>query len=372
MKYPIVSLIAILVIAGAALGVNATAIDAVRAKTAYSEADAATIDQFVAAVVKEMLDRTDFSDVSVTREAFVTRVSVTPANPKYTELLATAAQKEFKLGLAEADKGSDVEKRTNVKMNLLIMLDKVGQVSTALVAARQIADQDAGVRYWAVQCVANPAVLTQLNAVGEENSRAAAEIASRLKAIVATEPNPNTLDRAVDFGAAVNTPEASELLVLIANRRIKEYEEWRQQYELLDGKLLDALCRKAKGNKAVASAFGQLLSDCMQKHMKQMASSSQSPLLGEQQMGYLATALITAEKGCLSDLLGAGRSNMQNAIAKGAQGSAAMAGEYTLLFGGSGNPGELTKAFGAKYTDAQGKEQDMPRPLPDKPGAVKK
>ena len=47
-----------------------------------------------------------------------------------------------------------------------------------------------------------------------------------------------------------------------------------------------------------------------------------------------------------------------------------MNGEYVVLFGSSGGTGELTKALGIKYMDAQGKEQAMPRGLPDKPGTV--
>jgi hypothetical protein len=368
MKHPVVILTIILLCTGLVLGVDTKAIDEVRAKAAFSDSDAATIDKFIDTVVKEMLERTEFTNVSQTREAFTSRITLDKPDPKYTELWTAASEKHFKAGLIDAGKLADAEKKKNVKMNLLIMLDKVGQAGTAKMAMEHISDADAGVRYWAVRCVANPAVLAQLNSSGEENAKVVRDIASRLKTMAAAETNPEVVECAVDFGAAFNTTEATDLLLAIADKRIKEYENWTVNYELLDGKLLDGLCKKAKGNKAVASAFGQLLSDCMQKYMKHLASPSQSPLLGEQQAGYLATALATTEKGCLSDLLGAGRSAIQNAITKGASGAGAINGEYASLFGVNGGTGELTKALGMKYTDAQGKEQPMPRGLPDKPG----
>jgi hypothetical protein len=371
MKYPVLALAVVFLCAAVAMGADTAAIDAVRAKTAFTEADGAVINQFVGAITQEILVRTDFGNVSQTRDALVLRMDATTPSARYTELLVSAVEEHIGRGLAQADKFTDAERKRNAKVNLLMMLDKVAQVTTAQMAASQLANADASVRYWAAKCVVNPAVLSRLNSAGQGNTAAAKDIASRLKAIVPTETNPNILDLAVDFGAGVNSADATELLVAIAGRRISDYEKWTVQYELLDGKLLNALCPKAKTNKAVTSALGQLLSHCIQKYMKYMASPAHSPLMGEQQAGYLATAITVVEKGCLGDIR-SGSTAMQTAIGKGSMGASALMGEYTLLFGGSGNTGELAKAFGAKYVDATGKEQDMPRPLPDKPGTVNK
>ncbi len=371
MKYPVLALAVLVLYAGVAMGADTAAIDAVRAKTAFTEADAAVISQFVGAITQEILVRTDFGNVSQTRDALILRMEATTPSARYTELLVSAAQEHIGKGLAEADRFTDAERKRNTKVNLLMMLEKVAQVTTAQMAAGQLADADASVRYWAAKCLANPAVLSRLNSAGQENTAAAKDIASRLKAIVATETSPNILELAVDFGAGSSSADATELLVAIAGRRISDYEKWTVQYELLDGKLLNALCSRARTDKAVASAFGQLLSHCIQKYMKYMASPGHSPLMGEQQAGYLATAITVVEKGCLGDLRG-GSTAMQTAISKGSAGASALMGEYTLLFGGSGNTGELAKAMGATYVDADGKAQAMPRSLPDKPGIVSK
>jgi|GEM_PF-2020222 len=372
MKYPITGLAVLLLCTGIALGVDTAAIDALRAKTALSDADAAVIDQFVAAVVREMLVRTEFTSVAQARDTFVLRMIPTSPNPKYEELFVSACEEHFREGLAEADKVADLDKRNSIKTNLLIMLDKVGHIRTAKVALGQLSAQNVPVRYWALRCLMNPAVVTQLNEAGQGNPESAREIASQLKGVVATESSPYCLELALDFADGANAPEAADLLITIANRRIGEYENWTVRYEFLDGKLLDALCKKAKSDKAAATAFGQLFSHCMQKYIKYMESPSQSPILGEQQAGYLASVLVAIEKGCLSELRGSS-SAIQNAIAKGgAQGASALTGEYALLFGTNESPGELSRALGATYVDAAGKEQATPRPLPGKPAVASK
>jgi hypothetical protein len=372
MKYPVILLAAVFLFTSAALAVDVTAIDAVRGKTAFSEADAGVIGQFVQATVTEMLDRTEFANVSQTRDTFITRLDASAPNAKYRELLVAAAEKHFKQGFAEADKQADAERKKHIKVNLLIMLEKIGQVASARAAADQFADQDTGVRYWAVKCVTNPEVVTRFNAGGQGIAETAQDVTSRLKAMIPAETSANILDRVVDYCIGVTAIDTTELLTAIANKRAKGYEDWTQEYELLDGKLLNALGKKVKGNKAAAAAFGQLLSDCMQKYAKHMASSSQSPLLGEQQADYLATTLMVVERGALNELTGRNDSGLQAAMSKGAAGVTAMNGEYALFFGSAGSAGELAKVLGVKYKDAQGKDQDMPRPLPDKPGTVKK
>lgn len=366
MKYLLPALAAFLLYASMVFGVDTAAIDSVRSKAALTEADGAIIDQFVDSIVRDILVRTDFTSVSQTREALTSRLEATTPNPRYAELMAASIEKQIGEGLAEAEKLSDAGRKASVKMNLLLMLEKAGQVATAKMAAAYLGDADAGVRYYAAKCAANPAVLSRLNSGGQENTAAARDLAARLKGIVATESNPKVLEPAVEFGAGLNMPEGVELLVSIANRRISDYEKWTVKNELLDGKLLNALCSKAKANKSAATAFGQLLSHCIQKYMKQMAAPSYMPVMGEQQAVYLATALAAVEKGCLGELRG-GSTAIQAAISKGAGGASALSGEYTLLFGGEGTQGELTKVFGAKYPDAAGREQDLPRPLPDKP-----
>ena len=372
MKYPITGLAVLLLCAGLALGVDTTAIDALRAKTSLSDADATVIDQFAAAVVREMLIRTEFTNVAQARDAFVLRMNATSPNPKYEELFVAACEEQFRQGLAEADKVTDSDRRNSIKTNLLIMLDKVGHIGTARVALGQLDAQRVPVRYWAMRCLTNPDVVTRLNESGQGNAEAAREIASRLQTTVAAESSPYCLELALGFADGANVPEAADLLLTIANKRIGEYENWTARYEFLDGRLLEALCKKAKGNKVAAAAFGQLLSHCLQKYTRYMESPSQSPILGDQQAGYLASALIATEKGCLSEIH-SGSSAIQSAIAKGgAQGASALAGEYTLLFGTNESPGELTRVLGARYADAAGKEQATPRPLPDKLAVVSK
>jgi hypothetical protein len=369
MKYPLIALAAIFVFAGVAFAVDTTAIDAVRAKTTFTDADGAVIDQFVGAAVREMLDRSEFANVGAATEAFAREVNPAAPSPKYSDYFGAAVLKHFRSGLAEADKIADAERRKDIKLNLMIMLERVGQLRTSMLATDSFADPGAGVRYWAVKCVANPAVLAQLNSGSPEATRSAGEIAARLKAALPTETNPATLALVADFGGAANAPEAADMLAAVAARRIKQYEDWTVTDTIIDGRVLEALGKKAKTSKVAAAAYGQLLADCMQRYAKYMTTSS---LMSEQEAIYLGTTLSVVEKGSLSSLLGPGRQNIQSAVAKGAQGLAAMNGEYTLLFGTAAAPGELTKATGARYPDAQGKEQATPRPLPDKPGTTKK
>jgi hypothetical protein len=369
MKYPLITLAVIFLCAGTALAVDTTAIDALRAKTSFTDADGAVIDQFVGAAVREMLDRSEFANVGAATEIFGREVNPAAPNPKYSELFGAAVVKHFRPGLAEADKIADAERRKNVKLNLLIMLEKVGQMRTAVLAVDSFADAGAAIRYWAVKCELNPATLTQFNSGTPEAMRSVGEVAVRMKAAVANENNAATLALMADFGGGVNAPEAVDLLTAIAAKRIKQYEDWTVTDTIVDGRVLEALGKKVKTSKAAAAAYGQLLADCMQRYAKYMATPG---VMSDQEAMGLGTTLATVEKGSLSTILGAGRQNIQNAIARGAQGISAMNGEYSLLFGTSAAPGEFTKATGVRYPDAQGKEQAVPRQLSDKPGEPKK
>jgi hypothetical protein len=368
-KYLVISLAAISILASTAYSADTTAIDTVRAKAAFTDADGAIIDQYVASVTREMLERSDFGNVGVTTEAFARAINPATPNPKYTEYLTAAVLKHFKPALDEADKVNDADRRTAIKLNLLIMLEKVGQFRTAVLAAPSFGDIDAAVRYWAVKCVSNQAVITQLNSGSPDATRAATEIIASLKAALPQESNPTILAMASDFAGDVSATESADLAVAVAAKRMKQYEDWTVTQTIVDGRVLEALGKKVKTSKAAASAYGQLLSDCMQRFAKYMASPS---IMSEQEKTYLGTTLSTVEKGSLSTLLGPGRQNLQNAVARDTQGLTAMNGEYTLLFGTAAAPGELTKVTGAKYPDAQGKEQTLPHPLPDKPGTTKK
>jgi hypothetical protein len=369
MKYLVIALAAFFSLLTPAFAVDATAIDAVRTKATLTDADGTVIDQFVAAAVREMLDRTEFGNISSATEAFAKEVTPAQPNPRYTEYFTAAAARHFKSGLAEAEKLADATRKKDIKLNLLIMLERVGQLRTAVVAENEFDDAAAGVQYWAVKCVLNPAVVSQLNAGTPDASKAATDIASRLKAVVPTEGNPAILGLIADWAGAVNAPETADVLVAVANKRIREYEDWTVSEQLIDGKVLEALGKKVKASKPAAVAYGQLLSDCMQRYARFMASSS---TLGEQDAFHLATTLTTVERGSLSALLGPGRVNIQNAMAKQGAGLTALNGEYALLFGSAAAQGELTRVLGVRFPDAQGREQALPRPLPDRPGASKK
>ena len=124
------------------------------------------------------------------------------------------------------------------------------------------------------------------------------------------------------FAAGVQIQEVEDLLLQIANMRIKRYAEWKVKFEPLDDLILKSLCSKisspamarsaetsaSRSNTAIARSFSQLCSYVIQRYVKG------GELLSDMQKEQLASVIVEIEDKCISKLLGKTQTGMKRAI----------------------------------------------------------
>ena len=235
-------------------------------------------------------------------------------------------------------------------------------------------DQNMVIRYWAVHCLTNPAITQQLNSAATSNPQLATTIAEQLKEIVGTS-KPEILVHIARFAANVNIPEGEELLLQVADERIKRYADWTVKHEFYDIIILKLLESKitlpsqdpaatapttSLSKPAIAQRFAQLYSYVIQRHIKG------KDILNETPKQHLASVLIEIEDKCISRLIGEPQVTIRRAIER--NNMTALSDEHNRLLGDETTAGQLPSKFGFDYsTTPNGPKRTAPIPLPEKP-----
>jgi len=204
----------------------------------------------------------------------------------------------------------------------------------------------------------------------------AAAVTAQLKEIVETS-NPEVVALIAKFAAGVDLAQAEQLLLQVADSRIRRYQDWTIEYELYDVTILKLLESKiplpaqtagvlapaaTQGKPEIARRFAQLYSCAVQRYVK----GKEKNLLSDTQKGQLATVLVEVEEKCFSRLLGSPQSTIRRAIERDSM--TALMDEHNRLLGSAASPGELPSKLGFDYgTDASGTKRTAPIPLPDPP-----
>jgi hypothetical protein len=211
------------------------------------------------------------------------------------------------------------------------------------------------VRYWAVRCLTNPVIINKLNSDDAGDIDLAKNIAEQLKQQI-EKSSPEILNLIAGFAATINIPEGEELLLQIADKRIKEYADWTVKYEILDSAILKYLEGKISASSdssnatAFAQRFGQLYSYAIQRYV------NGNEILNETQKQYLITVLVETENKCITKLLSS-QSTIRRAIERGDMN--ALMSEHDSLLGKGTTPGRLPLKLNFKY----GKDSDSNAPL---------
>jgi hypothetical protein len=166
-----------------------------------------------------------------------------------------------------------------------------------------------------------------------------------------------------DFAAEVNVPQGQGLLLEIADTRMKRYENWAAEYELLDGIVLKSLCRKissaGRDKETVARSFGQLYSYVIQRYIKGRNTLSQM------QKHQLVSVLVETEKSCVSKLLEMPQSSIVG-IRKAIENEdyRDLLQEHDKLLGSGTRPGLLPSKLKFGYLNPDGTKRAAPLALP--------
>jgi len=366
--------IILLAMSSVSMAVNTRDIDEVRKKAVLDSSDFKVIDAFLAEAVQELVKTRDFTSIATLRTTILSRKG---SQGQYAQQFSQSAYKHIQAGLQQAEATLRPEERkTSVIINLLILIDGMEELPLAELAMPMLKNENMVARYWAVHCFTSAAILQQLNATITSDPRTAAAITAQLKEIVETS-NPEVVALIAKFAAGVDLAQAEQLLLQVADSRIKRYQDWTIEYELYDVTILKLLESKiplpsqtagvlapsaTQGKPEIARRFAQLYSCAVQRYVK----GKEKNLLNDTQKAQLATVLVEVEEKCFSRLLGSPQSTIRRAIERDSM--TALMDEHNRLLGSATGPGELPSKLGFDYgTDANGTKRTSPIPLPDPP-----
>lgn len=348
--------------------VNTADIDKVLKKTVLDESDFKIIDDFLGEAIRDLVKTRDFTTIAQARTVILSRKST---QGQYAQRFSESALKQIQSGFEQAQALRPDDRKTNVNINLLILIDGLEDMRLANLAIPWLKDQNMVTRYWAVHALTNQAVQQQMNAAASSDPALARTIVDRLKEVVETS-NPEILAQIARFAATVNIPQGEGLLLQVADVRIKSYAEWTVQHEFYDVGILKLLESKiplstagssilspatGAGKAEVARRFAQLYSYVIQRYIK----GKEKAVLNDDQKRSLLSVIIETEDKCISRLMEKPQTTIRRAVEKDSM--TTLLEEHNKLLGADAAAGQLPSKLGFDY----GSNRTAPIPLPDPP-----
>ena len=368
-KYTVLTiLVAVLVLL---IGVKSSAISArsiseiekVRSKALLDADDSQAIDRFVAEAVRELVNTRDFSSAAKIRTAISSRKNSgkQPEQTQYTAQFSESAGKHIPLALEEANDLKPQSRRFKAVLNLLILVNDLEDLRLTNLAMGRLNDENKAIQYWAVHCLANDGIIRQLNSSKAANSKLAKTIVSRLKGLV-EHADHEIIAQIAGFAAKLELPEAEQLLLQVADMRIKKYADWTVDNELLDSTILGLLFQKASssgsGKSAFGRRFGQLYSYVFHRYIN--GGDSLTAL----QKHRLSSVLVEVEQSYISPLLGR-QITIKRAVER--TDYSALSQEHNKLLGDQTALGQLAEKLDFDYgRDNNNNKRIAPLPLSDR------
>lgn len=370
----ILAAFSVLAINSNAVAVDTKDIDNVIKKGVIDDQDKKIIDDFLSQAVQELVKTKDFTSIAKLRTVILSRKI---SQSQYAQQFSESAYKHIQSGFEQAQILRPEDRKTNVIISLLILMDGMEDLRLSDLAMAMLKDQNMVIRYWAVHCLTNPAIIQQLNSAATSNPQPATTIAERLKEVVETS-KAEIIVHIAGFAANVNIPEGEELLLHVADERIKRYADWTVKHEFYDIIILKLLESKiplssqdpgattptSLRKTAIAQRFAQLYSYAIQRYIKG------KDILNETQLQQLASVLIEIEDKSISRLMGGTQATtrtIRRAIERGDT-MEALLDEHNKLLGNETTAGQLPSKLGFDYsTTPNGPKRTAPIPLPEKP-----
>ncbi|HBG78677.1 MAG TPA: hypothetical protein DDW84_07545 [Phycisphaerales bacterium] len=345
--------------------VSTARIDVVRAKETLAEADTAIIEEFLTSAFEEFYAKTDFSDIASVRSTIISRSesNLESGQIQYGPRFLTAVQSQIAGTLEKAGKLPDSPRKQLLTMNLLILINDLGNLEISKIALNYTQTPEVTVRYWAVNCLTNGGIVRQLNTAG---SNEAEQFVQNLQTVVKNETSGDILILAAQFAAAVKSPAANELLVEIAQKRAASYLNWQVSDEMVECTILKSLSDRTQidpdNAKITAKEFAILYSLVVQRY------ALSSGVLPAENINNLVSVIVLSEK-YITRFIPDWPGSLKRAVEKG--GGAGLLVEHDALFGSASAAGKLPTAAGFDYgKNADGSIMTAPPQLPKPPAKV--
>lgn len=352
----ILSLIPAIILRSKAVDTNE--IEQIRNKQVLDSKDLQIIDAFLAQTIQELVKTRDFTSIARIRTSILSSQS---DQAQYAQQFSESAYKYISLGFQQATELKG-DRQFKIILNLLILMDGLKDPRLADLAIARLKDKNKVIRYWAVRCVTNTDLIKKLNPSNEASLRLLKRITDQLKELI-NSSEPEILALIAEFASEVNTPEGEDILVQIAELRIKLYADWKVEYELLDSAILKFLYNKMTSTSsfspALARSFVQLYSYDLQRYIKGQK------FLNNKSKNYLASVLVETEDKCIGKLLGRPQSTIKRAVEQSDY--SLLLQEYNRLFGDETTAGQLQLKLNIDFADPSGKKRITPLDLPDPP-----
>ena len=357
--FAVLGMFFVLAVSSSSPAVDVGPIDGVLKKTVLNDQDFKVIDDFLSQAVQELVKTRDFTAIAQARTVILSRTST---QGQYAQRYTESAHRAIQAGFEQAQSLKPDERKTNVNISLLILVDGLHDLRLADLAIPWLKDRNMVIRYWAVHALTSPTALTQLESSASSDPALAGTIVARLKEIVA-DSTPEILAQIATFAASVKVPQAEELLLQVADARIKAYAAWTVKQELYDVGILKLLQGKiassaaGTGRASLAQRFAQLYSHAIQRYIK----GTEKGLLNDPQKRQLIAVLVETEEKCIGPLLNRPQLTIRRAVEK--ESMTALLDEHNKLLGADNTQGELPFKLGFDY----GSNHTAPIPLPDPP-----
>jgi hypothetical protein len=342
----------------------------VREKGVLDSKDFRVIDDFVSKSVGALVKARDFTSISRFRAILLAndKSNKESAAEQYSERFLSAVHKSISKAFDQTEEITLPERRARVIINLLILIDRLADLRLADLAISKVNNENRAIRYWAVRSLTQSSIVEQLNS-GEGNTKLAGQIIEVLRRAVET-GEPEILFLVVSFAGELNIPEGEEILLEIADMRIKRYADWTVTEPFVDVVVLKSLFNKTSSaditGAAVARRFGQLYSYVMERYIAELKDESFSTSATDELTQQLASVLVEAEDKWLIKLLGARQTVIKRAVEK--SDCKVLEEEYRKLFGDENEAGELALKLNFDYgRNADNSIRQSPFPLPPRP-----
>jgi hypothetical protein len=363
MSFVVLALLSILVINSICAAVDTGAIGEVRDKAVLDNSDFKVIDDFIADALSELSAVEDFTATAKIRAELV-RYSRPGRSEQlqYTDRFFESAYKHLSDALKTTSQLTNPDRKFKMTLNLLIIIDGLGNTRLAELASGLLKDENPIIRYWAVHALTNLRIAEQLSVeTANNNSKLADQIVTGLKSVV-EKANTDTLALMIKFTADTNAPQGGELLLQIADMRIKRYADWSVEYELLDESVLDALCRSMSEGAVTsnfARRFGQLYSYAIQRYVKGQ------DVLSDTQKQQLVSVIVGTERSCIGMRLEMIQSTIRTAVQQNDFGT--IMAEHDKLLGSDAGHGQIELKLNFDYGQDTGGKSNAPLVLSNPP-----
>ena len=351
------------------LAVNPRYIDVVRKKGVLDADDFLIIDSFLKQGIRELVKSEDFSSVAQLRTIIVSRKS---DQAQYAQQFSKSSLKYISEGFKTATALASPDLQFKASVNLLILIDQLEDIKLADLAINMLGSENNAVQYWAVHALSNEKILSQLSS-DKAHLALSGRVTDEFSSLVETAA-PETIRLMTEFAARINNSRGEVLLLKIADNRIRRYQQWNVDSEMLDMTVLKMLAAKigvenssdiisARGNNrtAMARQFGQLYSYAIQRYIKGQE------VLDVKQKHQLASVLIELESCCIWKILDDTRTtSIKRAIER--EDFFALLDEHNRLLGDKTTQGLIPIKLDFNYgQNSNGSKLNAPLKLSDPP-----